>query len=414
MRELGNGRWDKILMRRMLELSESNDWLEAREEWLATGDVWWSGNGETPDWVINSEHANKCLCGHNIVYHFRITNTLNGKEEIVGSDHINSYLIMRQIAQERSVEVGEVSDEEVKKWLNERVGSMKAESWWAANGASFEMMFNKVKEIDCWENTRLGEYEYSHRHQQAYQIRVLRKRADGEFGSEDYKMASIVWRWNHPANPRRQISTRGYPNERLMQDLSLYFALHDARGYADWKLKREARANGVAKRAENLRIAKEKRVAEEAERRRLKALEWERTRPERERKEREAKERARLEAIKKAEALKKLNIETINFDTEVWINFSQLVNMPLITARTLQSPQDWSDIPRIKRDFSHTMKDPSSTLWKLRRFWHQNPTAEQIAVIRSNLDKLKDTPLHGLDFVLTRLQVETYLQEAGI
>jgi hypothetical protein len=33
-------------------------------------------------------------------------------------------------------------------------------------------------------------------------------------------MSSIVWRWNHPDNPKAQINTKGYPNEKLMLDLT--------------------------------------------------------------------------------------------------------------------------------------------------------------------------------------------------
>ena len=45
-RELGEGRWDKVLMRRMVNLSVADNYDEAKEEWLATGSVWWRGNGE--------------------------------------------------------------------------------------------------------------------------------------------------------------------------------------------------------------------------------------------------------------------------------------------------------------------------------------------------------------------------------
>ena len=37
-------------------------------------------------------------------------------------------------------------------------------------------------------------------------------------------MASVVWRWNHPDNPRKQIETRGYPNEQLWKDIQLLYA----------------------------------------------------------------------------------------------------------------------------------------------------------------------------------------------
>ena len=48
---------------------------EAKEEWIATGEVWWAGNEEVPDWVANSQMGEgKCLCGHIVVYHFQIIN----------------------------------------------------------------------------------------------------------------------------------------------------------------------------------------------------------------------------------------------------------------------------------------------------------------------------------------------------
>jgi len=50
-RELGEGRWDRILIRRMTELSVADNYNEAKDEWIATGDVWWNGNGDIPDWV---------------------------------------------------------------------------------------------------------------------------------------------------------------------------------------------------------------------------------------------------------------------------------------------------------------------------------------------------------------------------
>ena len=158
MRELANGRWDKILMRRMVELSVADNYDEAKEEWLATGEVWWRGNGNIPQWVLEARNGEgKCLCGHPIVYHFQITNTENGVIECVGSDHINSYMIMRQISEEYEREIGEITEQEVEQWLKVRVGSMKAEAWWAENGEQFEKMFEKVKEVDLWKNTRIKE-----------------------------------------------------------------------------------------------------------------------------------------------------------------------------------------------------------------------------------------------------------------
>ena len=44
-RRLGNGRWDRVLMANMVELSVADNYDEAREEWIATGKCWWSTSG---------------------------------------------------------------------------------------------------------------------------------------------------------------------------------------------------------------------------------------------------------------------------------------------------------------------------------------------------------------------------------
>ena len=261
-RELGEGRWDKVLMRRMVNLSVADNYDEAKEEWLATGSVWWRGNGEIPEWVSNSQQGEgSCLCGHVITYHFEILNTENGIRECVGSDHINSYLIMRQIAQEKGQSIETITEEQIKEWINVRVGSMKAEAWWAENGESFEMMFNKVKEIDVRYNTRAGNrnnYYYDREINEYIYPRKLRKKSEGEFGTRHYKMASIVWRWNHPDNPKNQQTTRGYPNERLMRDLALYFVQSEPL-IKKMKEEKERREIKKAEVAEQRRIQEERR-----------------------------------------------------------------------------------------------------------------------------------------------------------
>ena len=39
----------------------------------------------------------------------------------------------------------------------------------------------------------------------------------------NYKMASVIWRWNHPDNPKPQVQTRGYPNQQLHQDVMMFY-----------------------------------------------------------------------------------------------------------------------------------------------------------------------------------------------
>jgi len=225
-RRLGEGRWDKILMKRMVELSAADNYEEAKEEWIATGDVWWSGNSnERPSWV--NDHAGKCLCGHRVVYHFKILNTENGNEECVGSEHIGSYLILREIKQRTGLTDAEITDEMIQEWINERTQSMIQTAWWHTNGEHFTQMFDKIKEADLRINVKSKE-QYWCWTDKKYKIksRVL-KRGSGKMGDDDYQMSSIVWRWNHPNNPKNQQTTRGYPNDKLWSDLIYFHAMYD-------------------------------------------------------------------------------------------------------------------------------------------------------------------------------------------
>tara|TARA_R110000737_G_scaffold270353_1_gene277510 strand:- start:47 stop:1348 length:1302 start_codon:yes stop_codon:yes gene_type:complete len=268
-RELGSGRWDKILKRKMTELSVSNDYNEAKHEWIATGEVWWSGNDEIPDWV---EHQGSCLCGHKVVYHFQILNTENNVIECVGSDHINTYLIMRAIAEEDNINIDTITDEQIQTWINVRTKSMLAEAWWKSNGDSFEMMFDKVKEIDVHFNVHRKETYYNQELQWNETKTTLRKRSEGAYGADNYYMASVVWRWNHPDNPKAQINTTGYPNDNLMKDLALLFIKSAPllQRLVDSKKIKEERINELAvleeerrQRIELRRIEREERRVEE-------------------------------------------------------------------------------------------------------------------------------------------------------
>jgi len=392
-RDLGEGRWDKILKRRMVNLSVADNYDDAKEEWKATGSVWWRGNGEMPDWVINSRNGSgRCLCGHDIVYHFEIQNTNTGRRECVGSDHINSYLIMRQISEELEIDISLITEEQVEKWIKARVTSMKAEAWWAENGESFEMMFNKIKEIDIRYNSRpqknreywdndINEYVYP---------RQIRKKAKGTFGSSNYQMASIVWRWNHPDNPKNQQTVHGYPNANLMRDLALYFVHSDS---LISKLEEE-------KEERRLKILKveEFRKAEQ-ERRRLSALTYSRgtklntivnlsqapsnkvskkaelrysndlKRKREERRKRE--ELARLEENKK----------TFEEVTENFTNMCRFYGIPIFTHEYANSSWESDFLLNIKKIFNKRKEISSSQLSTLRRLF-QPPSEKQTKYLR--------------------------------
>tara|TARA_R100001015_G_scaffold11934_1_gene4962 strand:- start:538 stop:1842 length:1305 start_codon:yes stop_codon:yes gene_type:complete len=269
-RELGNGRWDRALKRKMVELSVADNYDDAKEEWIATGEVWWNGNAEMPDWVENSQMGvGKCLCGHIVVYHFEIINTENGVRECVGSDHINTYLIMRAIAEDMQIPIDAITDEQVQEWINVRVKSMKAEAWWKENGTSFELMFNTVKEMDLHYNTRIEGTVWNNELSRNDPIRKIIKRGSGQFGSEFYQMASIVWRWNHPDNPKAQINTTGFPNDNLMKDLALFYvkSLELSKDFAEYQIERQNRKDEIAeeRRLSRLRREERERIQAEAE-----------------------------------------------------------------------------------------------------------------------------------------------------
>ncbi len=225
-RGLGTGHWDVKLKRKMVELSVSDNYDEAKLEWRATGDVYWGSESGMP--AFAAKHPGECLCGHHIVYHFEIENTENGIRECVGSDHINSYMIMRAIASEKNLTENEITDEMIEQWVNVRVESMKKESWWNRKGDSFVEMFDAVKELDLRVNVRdTGKRYWDTDLLMKMPVTKIRKRGSGIYGSPNYQMASIVWRWNHPDNPRNQQTTRGYPNDMLQNDLILFYAMRD-------------------------------------------------------------------------------------------------------------------------------------------------------------------------------------------
>ena len=221
-RTLGEGRWDKILKREMVALSVADNYDDAKYEWKATGEVWWQGIG-TPRPAWASEHPNKCLCSHSIVYHFEIENTETGHRDCVGSDHINSYMVLRAIQDEMGIEPDAITEEMIEEWSKVKVQSMMATSWWNENGEIFQEMFDEVKELDLRINVHYtGKFVYDAKLGVSVPETRLRKKSSGEYGTEEYKMSSIVWRWNHPDNPKAQINTKGYPNERLMNDLTSF------------------------------------------------------------------------------------------------------------------------------------------------------------------------------------------------
>ena len=225
-RALGNGRWDRVLKERITELSEADTYNEAKLEWRVTGRCWWGYGNQSrnaPDWVEQTNHVGECLCGHRIVYHYEIENTENGVRECLGSDHITSYLILRGLMEETGLQESEITEEMIQEWINVRVKSMKADAWWHENGEEFEKNFNLVKDMDLRINVNVGGKKYFDKTLKMERpVTTIRKRSSGKFPMSSYKMASIVWRWNHPDNPKNQKTIHGYPNDKLIADLNWF------------------------------------------------------------------------------------------------------------------------------------------------------------------------------------------------
>lgn len=409
-RELGEGRWDRILKRRMLELSVSDNYDEAKHEWIATGNVWWSGNGQTPEWVSNTEHQNHCLCGHGIVYHFHIRNTENGNEDVVGSDHINSYLIMRQIAEELKIDVGLVTDEQVAEWIKVRVGSMKAEAWWAENGERFEERFDFVKEYDLWTNTRTADWYWDNSLEMSRRKLILRKKGKGIFGDPNYQMASIVWRWNHPDNPKNQQRVHGYPNKKLMDDINLLFLRHkdDIAKFHESQSKLEEKKLEIANRR---RMLAEKRQAEEVERNRK----WEEERPAREAAEaaREEERRIRREErilAEKKEALVQKAREEANLQSNdaAFDEMCQYYGIEPFNLDTATNEWERKFLSSIKTQMSRKKELSDRQVQTLRRVLVSPATPKQIKFLINlgydNTDSVKSK--HAASKLISRLLAE--------
>lgn len=392
-RDLGEGRWDRILKRRMVNLSVADNYDDAKEEWMATGSVWWRGNGEMPDWVINSSNgAGKCLCGHEVVYHFEIHNTETGRRECVGSDHINSYLIMRQIAQDLKIDISLITEEQVEKWVKARVTSMKAEAWWAENGESFELMFNKIKEIDIRYNSRKQHKDYywdSEIHEYVLP-RQIRKRAEGSFGSPNYKMASIVWRWNHSDNPKNQMTVHGYPNARLMQDLALYF-VHSDSLIAKMEKEKQLRQEKILAVQEQKRLQEERRMIKNLTNIRQSILYEIKNRLEIPRKQvlNEAtnrynaeQRRIRLEREREIELIQ-LEQDKLTFEeeTDEFVDMCRFYGLPIFTQEYANTTWESRFLLDIKKRFNARKEITHNQLDSLRSIFRQ-PSEKQIKYLR--------------------------------
>jgi hypothetical protein len=245
------------IVKPMLEISVSNEYDEAKKEWRITGNVWNGAPVSHP-----SNHPYRCLCGHAIHWHFEIENTENGLIEIVGSDCVENWMVYRHLTETKKVNPAEVTEEKIKEWLESMVNELKAEAWFRMQGDLFNTIYEAIKDIDLRVNTKVKNTYYDSKTDRWEKRLILRKRATGKPIDANYKMASIIWRWNHPDNPKTQMIRYGFPNDRLWADMLMF--------YTKWKDKLDLieqeeseRARRIIeieqRREERLRVCKEMR-----------------------------------------------------------------------------------------------------------------------------------------------------------
>ena len=389
-RSLGDGHWDRKLMANMVALSNADNYEEAKHEWIATGDVWWSGNSnERPSWV--NDHAGKCLCGHRVVYHFKILNTENGNEECVGSEHIGSYLILREIKERTGLKESEITDEMIQEWINERTQSMIQTAWWHTNGEHFTEMFDTIKEADLRINVKSKD-QYWCWTDKKYKIKSrMLKRGSGKIGEEGYQMSSIVWRWNHPNNPKNQQTTRGYPNDKLWTDLvyfhTMYHAVHKAKLEAE-----DARLEEATQRQHERMARQEQERLQRQEQARLRQEEYERQRAEREAKyEQEEKERKANLLITNADKLtqerQQLNDLSMFTNTEVteFKNMCDYYGLPVFDGNFPISIWESSFLLDIRRRMANGNELTPNQLKTLKNICSNEPLTEKQELYLKNL-----------------------------
>ena len=218
-----NKKMYSALSNRLLEMSESEDYEEAKHEWRVTGNVWYIPDGYYAD-VLPVEHINRhngyCVCGHPIHWNFEIENTKTTVREIVGSECIENWMIIRHLKEIKGYLDDEITEEKIAEWMKEAVRTMKSEWWWNENGDDFEEMFNAVKEIDARFSVRNSRRIWQRETERWEQTYKIAKTSRGSLSG----FASVVWRWNHPDNAKKQIETRGYPNKKLWREIQLLFA----------------------------------------------------------------------------------------------------------------------------------------------------------------------------------------------
>ena len=299
---------------------------------------------------------------------------------------------MRAIAEDNNLDINTITDEQIQEWIDVRTKSMKAEAWWKDNGVGFEMMFDKVKEIDLIHNVHFKEIIYDTKYKWSEHRTTIRKRSEGKYGNSDYQMASIVWRWNHPDNPKAQINTTGYPNDNLMKDLAIFFIKSDPM-ISQLELRKEEKRERLLEleAIEDLRLRRHRKAQEEREEReRLKAIEWERTRPEREARQAEQREINRIaqelrdiKLAKRRAADKIKQEETLESSNDKFVNLCGYYDIPVFDSSFADSTWERNFLTSVKEQMLNDKPMTSAQLQSMGRILEDSsPTLKQRNYLR--------------------------------
>ena len=125
-----SGALNKALISRLTDISVSDDWDNAKHEWRATGEVWYiplrlSNMAESYLPAHHHDHPSECVCGHKIAWHFEVENTENDVKEILGSEHITNWMIIRHLKENKGIPEDAITEELIQEWMKESVKTMK-------------------------------------------------------------------------------------------------------------------------------------------------------------------------------------------------------------------------------------------------------------------------------------------------
>jgi len=173
---------------------------------------------------------------------------------------------MKEISQRTGKDINDITQGDIDKWIQERTKTMMAKAWMHQNGEQFDAIYERVKDIDILINAKNTNL-YWHGVSQEYKYSSsLRKKAEGAPTSNYYRMASIVWRWEHPDNSRAQSQSRGYPTDKLWQDMIIFDAMCNVKHRQDYNNKILYAQTQTAQELEQREV---RRVRDEARRQRI-------------------------------------------------------------------------------------------------------------------------------------------------